>query len=159
MAMYVEKKALVILIVVLVVVLGASGYTIFSLQQTAQAAQDAAAAAQAATKQCQPCGGGLTRAVLEEAIAPLRTDLGSVLAESRGSRDELIAIRAGLPDMKPIVHFLRFSDAYTELLLEDLARKARVDLATARAAVEKMFEGEGGKPTGWFWGPINPEGR
>jgi len=157
--MYVEKKAMVVLIVVLVVVLGASGYTIFSLQQTAQAAQDAAAAAEKASKQCVPCGAGLTRAVLEEALAPLRTDLGTVAAESRGARDELIAVRAGLPDMKPVMHFLRFSDAYTEVLLEDLARKARLDLGAARATVEKMFESEGGKPTGWFWGPINPEGR
>jgi len=151
--MYVEKKLVVVLLVVAVVVLGALAWTLVSLRATAQAAEDAAAKAGTSAKQCQPCGSVLTRATLEESLAPVRAELGNILTEARGARDEAIAARAGQPQLDPVVHFLRFSDAYVEMLLEALARDARVDVAAARAEVEKMFEGHGGKPAGWFWGP------
>ena len=151
--MYVEKKLVLVLIAAAVVVLGALGWTIVSLQATVEAARDAAAQATTSAKHCQACGAVLTRAALEEALTPLRTELGGILTEARGSRDEAIAIRAGMPQLEPVVHFLRFSSAYAEMLLEALARNGRVDVGLARVEVEKMFETHGGKPEGWFWGP------
>jgi hypothetical protein len=154
--MYVEKKSLIIVVVLAVVVLGVSGWTIVSLRQAATDAREAAAAAAASSKSCRPCSAGLTRAAIEESLAPLRADVAGVLAESRGARDDLTALRSRMPDLEPLTHFLRFADAYSELLLEDLARKGRLDIGAARAAVERMFEGNGGKPEGWFWGPEAP---
>ena len=91
---------------------------------------------------------------MDAALGQLRTDVAGTLIMARGVRDEVLAIRSSQPDLKPIEHYLRFSGAYQELLLEELARHARVDLGATRAAVEKMFEGQGGKPPGWFWGPV-----
>jgi uncharacterized membrane protein len=152
--MYVEKKLVLVLIAAAVVVLGALGWTVVSLEATAKAAQDAAAQATTSAKHCQACGAVLTRAALEEALTPLRTELGGILTEARGARDEAIAIRSGMPQIDPLTHFLRFSSAYAEMLLEALARNGRVDVGAARADVEKMFEAHGGKPGGWFWGPL-----
>ena len=96
----------------------------------------------------------MTRADVDDALDGYRNLALHTLVMARGVRDEVIAIRSSQPDLKPIEHFLRFSGAYRELLLEELARRARVDLGATRAAVEKMFEGQGGKPPGWFWGPV-----
>jgi hypothetical protein len=156
--MYIEKKLVFVLLAIGVVVLGALGWTIYSLQVATQAAGDAADRAGEATKRCAPCGGGLTRAALDEALASLRSDVGATLREARGTSDQLTGMRTSLPDIAPLTHFLRFSSAYHELLLERLAVKTRIDVATARAAVEKMFEGSGGGlPPGWFWGPVPAE--
>jgi len=154
--MYVEKKMMAVMLVVSVVVLGALVWVIVALQETTAAAQDAASRAEQATKKCQPCSAMLTRTTLEQALTPLRTDVGNLLTEARGTRDTTIALQAKIPDLAPLAQFLRFSSAYHELLLEDLARRGRVDLALVRAEVEKMFEKEGGKPAGWFWGPVSP---
>ena len=157
--MYLEKKLVFVLLAVGVVILGALGWTIVSLQAATQAAQQAADRAGEATKRCASCGSGLTRAALDESLASLRSDVGATLREARETTDQLTAVRTSLPDLAPLMHFLRFSSAYHELLLEQLAVKGRIDVAAARAAVEKMFEGSGGgKPPGWFWGPV-PAGR
>ncbi|MBN1773538.1 MAG: hypothetical protein JXB32_19910 [Deltaproteobacteria bacterium] len=157
--MYLDKKLVFVLLAVNVVLLGGLGWTIWSLQAVAQSAEDAAGRAGEATRRCAPCGAGLTRVALDEALAPVRSDLGATLREARETVDQLAAVRSSLPDLAPLAHFLRFSSAYHELLLERLAVKARVDVPTARAAVEKMFEGSGGgKPAGWFWGAV-PDGR
>lgn len=157
--MYIEKKLTVVLLVVGVVILGALGWTVVALRSATAAAEAAAERAGEATKRCGACGAGLTRAALDESLAPLRSDLGATVRETRETTDQLVALRTALPDLAPVSHFLRFSSAYHELLLERLAAEGRVDVAAARAAVEKMFEGDGGgKPPGWFWGPV-PQGR
>lgn len=157
--MYIEKKLFVVLLVLGLVVLGALGWTIFAAHSAAQAAQEAADRAGAATARCGSCGAVLTRAALDDALTSIRSDVGTTLREARDAADQLAALRAAQPDLAPLAHFLRFSSAYHELLLERLAAKGRVDIAAARAAVEKMFEGAGGgKPAGWFWGPV-PDGR
>jgi hypothetical protein len=154
--MYVEKKMMVVVLAVSVVVLAALVWVIIALQSATAAAEQAGTRADEATKKCQPCSAMLTRTTLEQTLTPLRADVGALLAEARGTRDTMIAIQAKLPDLGPLAQFLRFSSAYHELLLENLARKDRVDLAQVRAEVEKMFESQGGKPPGWFWGPIAP---
>lgn len=157
--MYIEKKLFVVLLVLGVVLLGGLGWTAFAAHAASQAAREAADRAGEAAKRCGGCGAGLTRASLDEALASVRSDLGATLREARDAADQVAAVRSSLPDLAPLAHFLRFSSAYHELLLERLAAEARIDIPAARAAVEKMFEGAGGgKPAGWFWGPV-PEGR
>lgn len=153
--MYVERKMFWTLIVAALVVLGTLGWIVVSLRATTAAAQQAADRAAEATGRCQPCGAVLTRAAVDEVVLPLRTEMGNVLSEARETRDMVTALRTtGSGDDAALAHFLRFSAAYAELLIERLAAKSRVDIAAARVAVEKMFEGHGGKPPGWFWGPV-----
>jgi len=157
--MYIEKKLFLVLLALGVIVLGALGWTILAAHSAAEAAREAADRAGEATKRCGSCGAVLTRASLDDALTSIRSDLGATLREARETADQLAALRGAQPDLAPLAHFLRFSSAYHELLLERLAAKARLDIPAARAAVEQMFEGAGGgRPAGWFWGPV-PEGR
>lgn len=152
--MYLDKKALIVVGLFAAVVIGLLAWNLVAVGEAKQAARDAAAAATGAAKPQAGPDGSLTRADVDDALGQMRNDVASTLVMARGVRDEVIAIRSSQPDLKPIEHFLRFSGAYRELLLEELARRAKVDLGATRAAVEKMFEGQGGKPPGWFWGPV-----
>ncbi|MBI5486638.1 MAG: hypothetical protein HY905_04855 [Deltaproteobacteria bacterium] len=152
--MYLDKKAVIVVGAFAAVVIGLLAWNIVATGGATRAAEEATAAVAATTKQCSTCGGSLTRKDVDDALAQLRSDVATNVVMTRGVRDDTLAIRSAQPDLEPIVHFLRFSDAYTEMLLEELARRARVDIGAARAEVDKMFEGHGGKPAGWFWGPV-----
>jgi hypothetical protein len=154
--MFVDKKTMIGLVVLGAILLGGQIWTLVALHDASNAARNAETMAGNAGTRCGPCGSILTRNDLDQSLLQLRSDAANAAREVRLVSDQVVGIRGALPDLDPLVRFLRFSSAYAELLLEHVARAERVDVDAVRRAVVRMFEGRGGRPENWVWGANVP---